>query len=241
MKNKHALGPSDKTSGCLSCGKQAGLGKRRYCSVACRQRLRYQLNVRTGLLKALNTRYATFYFTDHMLIMDVLPYHESRIYSFLFPRGPSKTPAQDFVQMSNMLGNAWWNEKRRTRKAYLASRHVLENAQRSNTALRTVQPMEIRIPSLKGNPKSLLYLKLNRSDLDRSELKSVIKSAFRRQARQHHPDTGGDESLFRKIYRAYEELVSWADKPTFRRRSGFPDKWFYNGENNRWVQPAPIK
>ena len=38
--------------------------RRKYCSIECRQRLRYNLNLRTGLLRALNTRYATFYFTE---------------------------------------------------------------------------------------------------------------------------------------------------------------------------------
>ncbi len=52
---------------CLSCGTSENMGRRRYCSVECRQRLRHQLNVRTGLLRVLNTRYATFYFTEEML------------------------------------------------------------------------------------------------------------------------------------------------------------------------------
>ena len=43
---------------CLSCGASENLGRRRYCSISCRQRLRQKLNVRTGLLRALNTRYA---------------------------------------------------------------------------------------------------------------------------------------------------------------------------------------
>ena len=58
---------------CLSCGCTENMGTRKYCSVACRKNLRHQLNIRTGLLKALNTRYATFYFTEALLIMDVLP------------------------------------------------------------------------------------------------------------------------------------------------------------------------
>ena len=227
--------------GCLSCGKRDGLGKRRYCSVACRQRLRYQLNVRSGLLKALNTRYATFYFTDSLLVLDILPYNEPGIFSFLYLRERQNTPAEDFSKMSNYLGDSWWQEKNRTRKAYLASRHVLSKADRKSPAVDALKPNEIRIPSLKGNRGSLVQLKLTKSDLDRPELKTVIKSAFRREARKHHPDFGGGEASFRRIYKAYDDLMAWADEPTFMRRSGFPDKWFYDGEKHRWVQPAPLQ
>jgi len=241
MQKTHALESVHKKSGCLSCGKREELGKRRYCSITCRQQLRYQLNVRSGLLRALHTRYATFYFTDGLLILDILPYNEPGIYSFLYLREKDRVPAQDFSQMSNLLGNTWWQEKKRTRKSYLASRHVLEKADKKSTSVDALKPIEIRIPSLKGNGKSLVHLKLSKTDLDRPKLKGVIKSAFRRQARKYHPDFGGGGESFRRIYQAYEDLMAWAEEPTFMRRSGFPDKWFYDGEKNRWVQPAPIK
>ena len=52
---------------CLSCGTSENMKRRKYCSIECRQRLRYNLNLRTGLLRALNTRYATFYFTESLI------------------------------------------------------------------------------------------------------------------------------------------------------------------------------
>ncbi len=241
MKITHPLDRAHESPGCLACGKREGFGKRRYCSVSCRQQLRYQLNVRSGLLKALNTRYATFYFTNSLLVLDILPYNEPGIFSFLYLREMENTPAEDFSKMSNYLGNAWWQERKRTRKPYLASRHVLSKADRKNTAVEALKPNEIRIPTLKGNKRSLVHLKLTKSDLDRPELKKVIKSAFRREARKHHPDFGGGEASFRRIYKAYEDLMAWADEPTFMRRSGFPDKWFYDGEKHKWVQPAPLQ
>jgi len=241
MKKTYPMESAEQSPGCLSCGKREGMGKRRYCSVSCRQQLRYKLNVRSGLLKALNTRYATFYFTGSLLVLDILPYNESGIFSFLYLRDEKNTPAEDFSNMSNYLGNSWWQEKKRTHKAYLASRHVLSKADRKSSAVNAVKPNEILIPSLKGSGKSLVHLKLNKSDLDRPELKRVIKSAFRREARKHHPDFGGGEASFRRIYQAYEDLMAWAEAPTFLRRSGFPDKWFYDGEKHKWIQPAPLR
>ncbi|HSQ84528.1 MAG TPA: hypothetical protein VLM43_07355, partial [Desulfobacterales bacterium] len=75
---------------CLSCGTAENIGKRRYCSIGCRQRLRYTLDMRTGLLKALNTRYGAFYFTDILIIMDILPYDTKEIFSFIYPRSSGK-------------------------------------------------------------------------------------------------------------------------------------------------------
>ncbi len=116
--------------GCLSCGSILKMGLRRYCSIECRQRLRRTLNIRTGLLKALNTRFATFYFTAEMILLDVMPFGAAEIFSFIYPRSTRLKPATDFCRMANMLGNAWWAEKRRTNRHYLASRLVLEQAHR---------------------------------------------------------------------------------------------------------------
>jgi hypothetical protein len=226
-----------KSSGCLSCGTTENIKRRKYCSIECRQKLRRTLNIRTGLLKALNTRFAAFYFTENMIVMDVLPYGSKEIFSFLFQRTTGKKPVDDFCRMADMLGNAWWAERKRTNRKYLASRYVFEQAHRNSTAQNPIKPLEIKIPSVKG--KSLIHLKLGKADLDSPELQGLIKKAYRSQAKKHHPDHGGNALAFRKIHSAYQELINWAESPSFVKRRGFPDKWFYDGNNNRWVQPTP--
>ena len=225
--------------GCLSCGTRQNMGTRKYCSVSCRQKLRHQLNLRTGLLKALNTRYATFYFTDKLLVLDVLPLDSGKIFSFLFERSLDHLPVTDFSELCNLLGDVWWGEMKRTNRVYLASRHVLRQADSRHAGPASIKPEVLRIPAIKGSGKALIHLKLDRASLRSVELKGVIKSAYRRQARATHPDMGGDEATFRKIYQAYEALMAWAEEPSFLKRSGFPDKWFYDGSKNRWVQPTP--
>ena len=222
---------------CLSCGTTDNIGKRKYCSIACRQKLRYTLDMRTGLLKALNTRYGSFYFTDVFIVMDILPYDTKEIFSFIYPRSSGKKPAEDYSSMSDMLGNEWWAEKKRTNRHYLATRYLLEKAKRQKILNHLVIPVEFKIPVIKKS--SLTFLKLGKSQLNSPELEKIIKSAYRLQAKKHHPDLGGDSDTFRKIHQAYMDLIRWAENPSFRRRRGFPDKWFYDGHQNRWLQPAP--
>jgi hypothetical protein len=137
--------------------------------------------------------------------------------------------------MADMLGNIWWQERRRTNKRYLASHHVLKQAVRSNAPVVSVKPAMVKLPSIKAT--YLSHLKLDKSELNAIELQQSIKNAYRQQAKMHHPDIGGDAATFRKIHQAYRELISWSKKPTFTKRRGFPDKWFYDGSTNRWVQP----
>ncbi len=190
-------------------------------------------------MKALNIRFATFYFTDDLIMLDTMAYGDKDIFSFIYPRSARKKPVDDFRRMADVLGNAWWAERRRTNRKYLASRLVLKQAQRNETDQDTVKPLEIKIPHVRN--KALLQLKLSKSVLDSPELYRVIKTAYRQQAMKHHPDRGGNADSFRRIHAAYEELLNWAEDPSFAKRRGFPDKWFYDGTTNRWVQPTPYQ
>jgi hypothetical protein len=236
-RNNYLVRAANGGDGCLACGTRLNRGRRKYCSIDCRQRLRRTLNMRTGLLKALNTRFATFYFTDESILMDVVPYGSKEIFSFIFPRSNRNKPAVDYCRMADMLGNAWWAERRRTNKKYLASQFVFDQARFRDDIVSKVEPLEIRIPSV--SDRSLLRLKLGKAVLKSPQIHRIIKSAYRQQALKYHPDRGGNATTFRRIHAAYQQLLQWAENPVFVRRRGFPDKWFYDGTTNRWVQPTP--
>ena len=222
---------------CLSCGVTLPPRKRRYCAPECRQRLHLSLNRRTGLLRALNTRYATFYFTDRTVVLDLLPYGTEQIYTFMLQRRSGQKPTADFCKLSNRLGSAWWAVCGETHKRYLASRAVLETAMRPAVSEESVIPRRARVLRVRGG--DLAALNIDRRELEPHRLQEQIKTAYRRQAKHHHPDLGGDASSFRKIREAYEKLIEWARHPSFIHRNGFPDKWFYEGRVDRWVQPSP--
>ncbi len=155
----------------------------------------------------------------------------------MFPRTIGQKPVDDYCTMSNLLGNAWWAEKNRTNKRYLATRLVLEKAESKDTGSVSIKPFEVKEPAKVS--KSLTFLRLKKKDLNSPELRRKIKSAYRKQALRHHPDLGGDAAGFRRLHDAYEQIIKWSQNPIFVRRRGFPDKWFYDGSTIRWVQPAP--
>ena len=236
--NEIIITADKKQNRCLSCGTAENMKNRKYCSIRCRQNLRQKLNTRSGLLQVLNARYATFYFSATVIIMDVLPRGHKEIFRYTQIRTSGLKPADDFSTMANMLGNAWWEEEKRTNKKYLASRQVLELATRHTVSLLSVRPSVIKIPTVKT--ESLHYLQIDKADLRSADLRRIIKNAYRSQAKVHHPDSGGHAVNFRKLHEAYKELLYWAESPSFICRRGFPDKWFYDGENKKWVQPMPV-
>lgn len=233
--NEIIVTENNKRNRCLSCGTAENMKNRKYCSVRCRQDLRQKLNIRNGLLQVLNARYATFYFSDTAIIMDVLPRGYRELFRYTQMRTSGLKPAEDFSKMTNMLGDVWWKEERRTNKKYLASRRILEMATRHTVSLLSIRPGVIKIPNVKK--ESLNYLKIDKIDLRSADLHKIIKNAYRIQAKVHHPDSGGHAAGFRKLHEAYKELLRWAENPSFTCRRGFPDKWFYDGENKKWVQP----
>lgn len=220
---------------CLACGEVLPPRNRRYCTTGCPQYLLASLNRRTGLLQTLNTRYATFYFSDFAIMMDLLLYDCEHIFSYMLPRSRGRKPVQDFCELSNILGTLWWNERDRTKKRYIANQQVLEKARRLDAPIGAVMPVSFHVPSIRSG--SLVTLELSSEDLQPANLEMRIKSAYRRQVKKHHPDLGGNSETFRKIQEAYETLSNWAKNPTYTRRKGFPDKWLYQGASNCWIKP----
>jgi hypothetical protein len=207
--------------------------------VECRKNLHYKLDIRTGLIRALNARYATFCFSDDIIAMDMLLYGSGDTYSFFYPRSQGKKPAEDFGRMADLLGELWWDEQRRTKKRYVASHHVLERAFRNVTPLPEVKPVTVRVPSVKET--LLRDLDIDKTLLTSPDFQSIVKDAYRRRAKEYHPDHGGDAVKFRDIYTSYQELMAWAKNPSYVMKFGFTDKWLYSGNTNRWKQPLSLK
>ena len=218
---------------CLTCGTTENMGRRRYCSKECRSEFLRRLEMITGLLRALGTKYATFSFTESMLILDVLTNNSKKGYRFLYERKPTQKPADDLFRMADDLGSIWWAKKKQTGKRYRASQYLLEKAVKDYIPPDLVIPLEIRSPFRVG--KHLMCLKLTNEDLNSHKAQQAIKSAYWREALKHHPDRGGNSAAFRKINNAYQELINWLKTPELRVRRGIPGKWFFDGK--KWKTP----
>ena len=221
---------------CLACGTTENMGRRLYCSPYCRQKLAYKLDIRVGLMQVLGVRFATFYFSETTITMDMLLYSEKSIFRFCYPRSFGKKPADDFSSMANLLGYTWWDEKERTKKRFMASDLVLAQAQRCDLPISSVRPVTIQIPSIRS--EYLARMNINKNDLT-SMNETRIKSTYRVEAKKRHPDVGGNPEKFRELHHAYKALLLWVSNPQYITRMGFPDKWLYSGETNRWVSPQP--
>ena len=135
-----------------------------------------------------------------------------------------------------MLGTEWWNERNRTKKRYVASQHVLDQACKAAKSPDAVIPSTLVVPSV--GVRHLVTLELSTEELTPGNMHHRIKQAYRHQVKKSHPDLGGTAQAFHKIQEAYERLIDWTRNPTYIRKSGFPDKWLYEGANNRWLQPV---
>ena len=222
-----------KTYICHSCGTDKNMGRRKYCSRECRQKLVWRLEVAASLLRALHTRYATFSFTHETLIFHVVASGSPHVYSYLWKRTPGKKPADDLGNLVEQLGKQWWEEHERRQSRHQASKTVLEQARTSMVKPGQVRPVDMTSP--KVSQKYLSILKLKKTEVIGPDAKQAVRTAYRKQVMAHHPDHKGDAALFRKVHEAYEEMKEWLENPVVRSQRGLPDKWSYDGR--KWAPP----
>ncbi len=236
---------------CLSCGNPVLDGRKKYCSTDCRDYLAAQLDRWTGLLVGLETRFANFWFTEKALVLDVLRYNSNEVLRFIYQRSPGKKPFEDYFYMADELGTHWWNALKKTRRKLSALENVLSKAHKTDVSPEIFTPKTRR--TSKVSQKSLACLKLNIEDLTSSSARQKVKTAFRLQARKHHPDAGGSSKSFIKVRKAYDELnkllslqensgriFNVNDLIVMTRQKSVPGKWRYDGRERKWYKPASM-
>jgi hypothetical protein len=81
------------------------------------------------------------------------------------------------------------------------------------------------------------FLDIRVNDLLSKECILKIKSAYKRKAKIHHPDMGGEAEDFRRLAEAHQQMLLWAENPQFTARKALNACWSYDGFTNRWVPP----
>ena len=70
----------------------------------------------------------------------------------------------------------------------------------------------------------------------------AIKKAFRKLARKHHPDAGGDEAKFKEINEAYVQdeqtrevlMMAWMNEEAVRRTISQGTTWFWSRSRQKF-------
>jgi len=227
-----------KKNACRACGKVDIGARRRYCSNECRSYTQWVLSLSKGLLRALNTRYAAFSFTSDQVILDVFPIWSKHISRFSRTRTRGNKPAEDLKRMVLEFGRQWHEMVDNNRSMSYASLHLVNRNHQKSIAPERIKPDRKSSPRLsRQETGSLKVLQLKRNDLANDGSKATIRAAYKKMAKVHHPDAGGNEDQFKKLSNAHEQMLLWAENPQYTSRKALQDCWSYDGFNSRWSPP----
>ena len=223
---------------CLACGTEQIKPGRRYCTKECRRQINWVLSLSKGLLKTFNARYAAFSFTKEHVILDVLPVWSKKISRFICRRASKNKPAEDLKNLILQSGEEWYNlVDNRTSKSF-ASLFLLSKNHNKDIDPKSIKPLNksrLRLSKIEKN--SLRILQLDRKDISSDGHISKIKSAYKKMAKRHHPDMGGDEEVFKQLNNAHKQMLLWAENPQYTSRKALQNCWSYDGVTNRWTPP----
>ena len=223
---------------CLSCGEEDIKPRRRYCSAECRQHILWVLSLSKGLLNIFNTRYASFSFDKKHVILDILPVWSKDISRFIQKRSSGKKPAEDLKSLILRCGGEWYRIIDNNNSRSYASLSILTKNFDNKIPAKEIKPDNRLRPRFSKNEKEsvkLLQLELKELAVKGNTLK--IKSAYKKMAKIHHPDMGGDAEKFKKLNDAHQQMLIWARNPQFTSRKALIDCWSYDSSTNRWAPP----
>jgi len=231
--------PQDKTERlkiCLCCGKPTSKNRVRYCSESCRSQFAFKLRWFNNLLRALQARFATFSFTESVLILNLISKHSETVYSYFYERTPGKKPAQDIDGMVFELGDLWWEYLAHGNSERRAADHILRHGHKRVVGRELVEPRKEHCASRISN--HLLQLCMKKQDLlDSSDPADTARAAYKQAALKHHPDLGGSSYKFRQIHNAYHQIKTWLENPSFHTRRGVPGHWSFIAGKSKWYSP----
>ncbi len=239
-KEKHLVkGPKKtKTLKCVSCGIELQKPKRRYCSDKCHQKINWVLALSKGLLAAFSTRYAAFSFTDRYVMLDVLPTWSNIISRFIYIRTPGEKPAEDLKNLVLQSGREWHALIDNKKSKSYASLCLLDKNHNKEIDPNSIKPDRKIKPRFTSQETSCFkILQLNQETLCVKKHTSAINTAYRKLAKIHHPDVGGNAEKFKELNEAHKKMLVWAENPLFSEKKALQNCWSYSAYTNRWTPP----
>jgi hypothetical protein len=229
---------SSRTGRCLSCGGECENLRRRYCSRECRKQMLWVLSLSRGLLSIFNARYASFSFNNVRVILDILPVWSKDISRFERKRMPGKKPAEDLKDLILQSGSDWHRMIRNNNSRSYASLYLLNKNSDKKLPSKALKPdSNVKPRFSKQEKESIKLLNMEPDDLIIGGYISRIKSAYKKMAKVHHPDMGGDAEKFKRLNEAHQQMVNWAENPQFTSKKALIDCWSFDSSTNRWTPP----
>ncbi len=224
----------------MACGALLPRRTRRYCSRDCKEQINWVLGLSKGLLRTFNTRYAVFFFTSNLVILDMLPSWSQYVSRFFCNRTPGCKPAQDLKKLILNSGEEWHHLLYKRHSKSRASFELVTRNHRKDLDPSYLKPIVRVRPRLTKKERSYLkVLNLEEKDLFSSSLEELLKKAFKKMAKVYHPDAGGDNESFKLLMEAHHYITHWCERPQFYQKKVLADYWSYDGLTNRWSPPMP--
>ena len=241
MSNKHLIRTIQKpsrTGRCLSCGGACQNLRRRYCSRECRKQMLWVLSLSRGLLSIFNARYASFSFNNVRVILDILPVWSKGISRFERERMPGKKPADDLKDLILQSGSDWHRMIQKNNSRSYASLYLLNKNSNKRLPSGALKPDSNVKPRFSRQEKeSIKLLNMEPDDLVTGGYISRIKSAYKKMAKVHHPDMGGDAEKFKRLNEAHQQMLNWAENPQFTSKKALVDCWSFDSSTDKWTPP----
>ncbi len=134
-----------------------------------------------------------------------------------------------------LLGELWWEKLKDTGNRDSANRGILSKGIKHFNKNLVIPKEKI---SLAGLSKDLLCLKIDKRDLmGNNNPEEVVKKAFKLSVLKYHPDMGGDEASFIRIYNSYQNILLWLKNPRYSSRRGVPGHWCFEAGKSNWYSP----
>jgi hypothetical protein len=200
--------------------------------------MHWVLGLSKGLLRTFNARYAAFFFDPDQVVLDVLPIWSKTISRFICERRLGGRPAEDLKNLILQSGREWYEllEKRHS-KGY-ASLFLLQKNHVDHVDPETIKPENKVWLRLSKNEKGYMrILELDEAVLSTQCNRVQIRTAYRRMAKNCHPDLGGDEEKFKLLNEAHQKMLLWVQHPKYTSKRALKDCWSYDGYTNRWTPP----
>jgi hypothetical protein len=172
-------------------------------------------------------------------MLDILPVWSKNISRFIHKRTKGKKPAEDLKELVLESAEEWYQIIDDNHSKSYASLFLLNKNHNKWVHPESIKPNnELRPRFSKSEKKSMKFLQLSLEELINDGPVSKIKSAYKKLAKIHHPDMGGDAETFKKLNEAHQLMLLWAENPQFTSRKALCNCWSYDASTNRWTPPV---